>query len=84
MRNQSAAIGRKLADPEYTQTLLRRSFGLHAIQGIVIIGLIGIIAWQTAHPPRPHYFYTDGKGTPREVFPLSMAVWIRAFLARTA
>ena len=65
MRNQSAAISRKLADPQDTQALLRRSFGLHAIQGIVIIGLIGIIAWHAVNPPRPHYFYTDGHGTPR-------------------
>jgi intracellular multiplication protein IcmL len=81
MRNQSAAIGRKLADPEYTQTLLRRSFGLHAIQGIVIIGLIGIIAWNAVNPPRPHYFYTDGKGTPREVFPLDYPVMSDADVA---
>ena len=81
MRNQSAAISRKLADPEYTQALLRRSFGLHAIQGIVIIGLIGIIAWETVHPPHPHYFYTDGKGTPREVFPLDYPVMSDADVA---
>lgn len=31
MRNQSAAVARKLSDPEFMQRLLRRSFIVHGI-----------------------------------------------------
>jgi intracellular multiplication protein IcmL len=81
MRNQSAAINRRLSDPEFTQALLRRSFLVHGIQSLATIGLIGDIAWRDANPPRPHYFYTDGNGAPREVYPLDYPVMSDADVA---
>jgi intracellular multiplication protein IcmL len=74
MKNQSAAVSRKLSDPEFTQRLLRRSFLLHGVQGVALIAMVGDMFWRDAHPPTSHYFYTDGAGTPREVFPLDAPV----------
>jgi len=79
-RNQAAAIDRKVATPEFTQQLLRRSFLLNAFQSAAIVGLIGNTVWSDTHPPRSHYFYTDGHGTPREVYPLDYPVMSEADL----
>ena len=74
MKNQTAAVGRRLSDPEFSQKLLRRSFLTNTILTGAVAALIGDRMWVDHHPPRPHYFYTDGKGTPREVYPLDHPV----------
>ena len=74
MKNQTAAVGRRLSDPEFSQKLLRRSFLMNTILTGAVTALIGDHLWVGHHPPRPHYFYTDGKGTPREVYPLDHPV----------
>lgn len=79
-RNQSAAIERKIASLEFTQHLLRRSLLLNAVQGVAIIALIANAVWADTHPPQSHYFYTDGHGTPREVYPLDSPVMSEADL----
>lgn len=79
-RNQSAAVDRKISSPEFTQLLLRRSFLLNAIQGVAIVGLVGNTVWRDTHPPRGHYFYTDGQGTPRKIYPLDYPVMSEADL----
>jgi hypothetical protein len=60
MKNHSAAISRKLSDPAFTHRLLRRSFLAHVLQGVTSIALVGDLLWRDAHPPKSHYFYTDG------------------------
>lgn len=79
-KNQTAAVDRKISSPEFTQQLLRRSFFLNTILGIGVVGLIGNAIWVDTHPPRPHYFYTDGEGTPREIYPLDYPVMTDAKL----
>lgn len=79
-RNQSAAIERKIASPEFMQRLLRRSFLLNAVQGGAVLALIGNMIWADTHPSPSHYFYTDGHGTPREVYPLDAPVMSEADL----
>lgn len=74
MKNQTAAVGRRLSDPEFSQKLLRRSFLTNTILTGAVAALIGDRMWLGHHPPIPHYFYTDGKGTPREVYPLDSPV----------
>ena len=74
MKNQSAAVARRLSDPEFSQKLLRRSFLANTIQGGAILALVADRIWRDHHPPLPKFFYTDGKGTPREVFPLDHPV----------
>lgn len=79
-RNQTAAVDRKISSPEFTQQLLRRSFFLNAVLGVGVLALIGNSIWMTTHPPRPHYFYTDGEGTPRQIYPLDDPVMSEADL----
>jgi len=74
MRNQDAAIRRKLSDPEFLQSMLRRSFLVQGLTGVALIAMVTDHFWRDAHPPRPHYFYTDGTNTPREVLPLDAPV----------
>jgi len=74
MKNQSAAVGRRLSDPEFSQKLLRRSFLTNTVLGGAIVALVGDRIWRDHHPPRPHFFYTNGRDTPREVFPLDYPV----------
>ncbi len=80
MKNQSAAVDRRLSDPVFSQTLLRRSFMVQAVMGVCIAGLVGDRIWTSHHPPLPHYFYTDGKGTPYEIQPLDAPVMADADL----
>ena len=74
MKNQSAAVARRLADPEFQQRMLRRSFLSNTILTGAVLALVGDRIWRDHHPPTPQYFYTDGKGTPREVYPLDQPV----------
>lgn len=74
MKNQSEAVARKLSNPDFTQTMLRRSFMVHGLQGLAITGLVADRIWIGHHPPTPHFFYTDGKGTPYEMVPLDSPV----------
>ena len=74
MNNHSAVVARKLADPDFTQKLLRRSFLIQTVMTVAILGLVADRIWIGHHPPAPHYFYTDGRGTPYEVSPLDAPV----------
>ena len=74
MKNQSTAVARKLSDPDFNQMLLRRSFMVQGVMGLAIVGLVADRIWASHHPPTPHYFYTDGKGTPYEIAPLDAPV----------
>jgi len=74
MTNQSDAVARKLSNPDFTQRMLRRSFMVHTLQGLAIAGLVADRIWIGHHPPEPHFFYTDGKGTPYEMMPLDAPV----------
>lgn len=74
MKNQSAAVARRLSDPDFSQMLLRRSFMVQSVMGVTIVGLVADRIWSSHHPPAPHYFYTDGKHTPYEIAPLDAPV----------
>lgn len=74
MQNHAQAVDRRLADPAFNRTLLQRSYLVIACQAVVIAALVAQVVWQANHPPRSHYFYTDGVGTPREMHPLDAPV----------
>lgn len=74
MKNQAAAVARKLSEPEFQQRMLRRSFLNNTVLAGALLALVGDRLWRDHHPSTPHYFYTDGKGTPREVYPLDHPV----------
>lgn len=80
MKNQSQAVDRKLSDPEFSQTLLRRSFLIQTVLSAGVVGLVADRIWLSHHPPRPKFFYTDGKGTPYEIQPLDAPVMSQADL----
>ncbi len=74
MKNQTEAIARKLSDPDFMQAMLRRSFMVQGVMGVAIVGLVADRIWIGHHPPAPHYFYTNGRGTPYEMVPLDAPV----------
>lgn len=74
MSNHSAAVARKLADPDFTQKLLRRSFMIQSVMALAILGLVADRIWIGHHPPQPKFFYTDGKGTPYQIAALDAPV----------
>lgn len=74
MRNQSAAITRRLNDPDFIMDVSRKGLLVIALQSLAILVLMGNLLWTGHHPPAVHYFYTDGKGTPRIVQPLDEPV----------
>ena len=80
MNNQSQAVARKLSDPVFTQSLLRRSFLIQTVLAAAIVVLVGDRIWISRHPPQAHFFYTDGKGTPYEIAPLDAPVMSEADL----
>ncbi len=74
MRNQSTAINRRLTDIDFVRDLSRKGLMVIVVQSIAIAVLMGNLLWTGHHPSVNHYFYTDGKGTPREVQPLDEPV----------
>ena len=80
MSNQSAAVDRKLSDPAFTQTLLRRCFMIQTVMAVAIVGLVADRIWTSHHPPAARFFYTDGTHTPYEIVPLDAPVMSEADL----
>jgi intracellular multiplication protein IcmL len=80
MSNHSAAVSRRLTDPDFMMKLLRRSFLVHAASAVVIVALVADHIWIAHHPPIERFFYTDGKGTPYEITPLDQPVMSEAEL----
>ena len=80
MSNQSAAVDRKLSDPAFTQSLLRRSFLIITVLAVGNVGQLAERVWISHHPPPAHFFYTDGTHTPYEIVPLDAPVMSEADL----
>jgi len=80
MSNHSAAVSRKLTDPDFIMKLLRRSFLILVANAVVIAALVADHIWIAHHPPIERFFYTDGKGTPYEITPLDQPVMSEAEL----
>ena len=67
MRNASAAISRRLLDPEFLQRIIKR--GLIAFSGSLILNVILGLALTVSVMKTPHvrYIYHDSLGKPREL-----------------
>jgi len=67
MTNQSAAITRRLSDPDFQGQLVSRCLSLT----VAMAALLGVSlthdAWVWSHPPQPKIFIADSKGPPRQV-----------------
>jgi intracellular multiplication protein IcmL len=65
--NQSAAITRRLSDPDFQGQLVSRCLLLTSVMaGLLAVSLVHD-AWMWVHPPQPKFYIVDGKGPPREV-----------------
>ena len=67
MANQSAAITRRLSDPDFQGQLVSRCLLLTSVMaGLLAVSLVHD-AWMWVHPPQPKFYIVDGRGPPREV-----------------
>jgi intracellular multiplication protein IcmL len=74
MRNSTAAVTRRLSDPDFQGTLVNRCLTLTL--GMAVLLGISLIhdAWEWTHPVQPRYFFTNGKDTPRPVVALDSPI----------
>ncbi|GAB0119835.1 DotI/IcmL/TraM family protein [Acidisoma sp. 7E03] len=74
MRNSSAAVSRRLSDPDFQAVLVNRCLGLTMVMAAALAISIAHDAWQWTHPVAPRYFFTDGKDAPRPVVALDSPI----------
>ena len=67
MANQSAAITRRLSDPDFQGQLVSRCLLLTSVMAGLLAASLVHDAWMWVHPPQPKFYIVDGKGPPREV-----------------
>ncbi len=74
MRNQAAAISRRLSDPDFQATLVNRCLALTL--GSFAIAAVCLVhdAWLWSHPVAPRYFFVDGKHVPKPVVALDSPI----------
>lgn len=74
MRNSSAAVSRRLSDPDFQGYLVSRCLGLTVVMAGLLAISIAHDAWLWTHPVAPRYFFTDGKNAPRPVVALDSPI----------
>ena len=74
MRNSSAAVSRRLSDPDFQGVLVSRCLGLTVVMAVLLGVSIAHDAWEWTHPAPPRYFFTDGKHAPRPVVALDSPI----------
>jgi intracellular multiplication protein IcmL len=74
MQNQTAAVSRRLSDPDFQGWIVRNSILLV----IVLAALLGVFvihdAYVWTHPEQPKYFYVDGRNPPRPAVALDSPI----------
>jgi intracellular multiplication protein IcmL len=74
MRNQSAAITRRLSDPDFQGLLVGRCLMLTLGMGVLLALSLLHDAWVWSHPALPRYFFVDGKHAPRPAVALDSPI----------
>jgi intracellular multiplication protein IcmL len=74
MRNQSAAITRRLSDPDFQGLLVGRCLMLTLGMGVLLATSLLHDAWVWSHPVPPRYFFVDGKHAPRPAVALDSPI----------
>ena len=64
MQNQSAAVSRRLSDPDYQARLIGLSLSLNIMLGFVIVAFAAHDAYVWMNPPTAKFFRIDGKTPP--------------------
>jgi intracellular multiplication protein IcmL len=74
MQNNSAAISRKLSDPDFQSILVNKCIGLTMGMFIIVVVLLihDLMVW--FNPPIPKYFFVDGKNPPHPVVALDSPI----------
>lgn len=71
MKARSAAITRRLTDPDFQGVVIDRSLLLNIVLGGAVAIFAFHDAWVWTHRPQPLYFYVDGQNAPRSAMPLT-------------
>jgi len=74
MQNQSAAVTRRLSDPDYQARLVGLSLLLNIILAIVIGALVVHATYVWMNPPKPKFFRIDGKTAPAPIAALDSPI----------
>lgn len=74
MKNQPAAIQRRLSDPDYLGKLFGRSLTLNLGLGLAVAAFVAKDLYTYAHPTPPRYFRVDGQSPPRPMVALDSPI----------
>ena len=74
MQNQSAAVTRRLSDPDYQAHLVGLSLLLNIVLAIVIGAFVVHATYVWMNPPKPKFFRIDGKTAPAPIAALDSPI----------
>lgn len=74
MQNQSAAVTRRLSDPDYQARLVSYSLALNLGMALLVAAMAMHATYVWLHPPKPQYFFVDGKTPPRPAVALDSPI----------
>jgi intracellular multiplication protein IcmL len=64
MKNQTAAVTRRLSDPDFQAWVVRHCFLLVVVQSLLLAVFVTHDAYVWTHPAKPVYFFVDGHNPP--------------------
>jgi intracellular multiplication protein IcmL len=65
MQNQCTAVTRRLSDPDYQARLVSYSLALNLAMALLVAVMTAHATYVWLNPPKPQYFFVDGKTPPR-------------------
>ena len=74
MQNQAAAITRRLSDPDYQARIVSYSLALNLGMALLVAAMAAHAAYVWLNPPKPQYFFVDGKAPPRPAVALDSPI----------
>ena len=74
MQNQSAAVNRRLSDPDFQGWIVRSSILLVVVLAALLGAFVFHDAYIWTHPAQPKYFYVDGRNPPRPAVALDSPI----------
>lgn len=74
MQNQSAAVSRRLSDPDYQARLVGLSLSLNIMLAVALLAFVVHDTYVWMHPPTPKFFRVDGKTVPAPIAALDSPI----------